>query len=397
MYHFGAAKALQDCGIPQPTGIRFSGCSAGSIAAAALVCECDLDELKEYAVECANTCRSALPNAFLLREYVANGVKRFAGKALERRPELLSRFNEQLEAYCTILPWMVSKGIRHFESAEDVEEALLASCCLTPLAGMPFRLRRTRQWVCDGGVTAFQPRRGEPNVITVSPIYCTLADIKPTTFVPIWWGLYPPEEKKYRQLFDLAYNDTIRFLVEQKKAPPSMLRQLKTVDLAAMGGEVTGTSGSPAVPRLVSLLKDLVVLLFFFFVLRPWAMFFIYIEIFLYGAACVGLGLLLEVKQLILTILGLRTEDDFEPHLPATTPTETTTGIVEIETNADNHATHIATKAHTRWEDVYHSLRNLVSARTLLHVSFLGEAVPINKKRLEKSSRLYRLLAPLLY
>ena len=354
MYHFGVAKALQDTGIVDNENIRFCGSSAGALAAAAIVCECDFDDLKEYAIKCSITARSAIPNAFLLREYVLQGVQLFAVNKLRERPELKYKLCRQLEAYATVLPWCRKKVIGVFTCEEDLKEALAASCCLTPLAGWPFQLRETGEWVCDGGMSAFQPRKGEKNCITVSPIYCTSADIRPLTFLPIWWGLYPPSEKKYRQMYDLAYNDAIQYLVETKRVPPSAVKLLKPKAIRAAER-----------PTLFSFFKDFVIVVFFLFVLRPWAMIFIYLEIMMYGRYCVAKGSWEEFLE-------------FFHHF----------GIAfrkERRSRAE------------RWSGLYHSFRNLVSARTMIHVSWFGRKVPINKKRLEKSSRLYRVLAPLIY
>ena len=51
---------------------------------------------------------------------------------------------------------------------DDAVEALRASCCLVPFVGLPFRLKGSGEWVIDGGFCAFQPRDGEPGVVTVA-------------------------------------------------------------------------------------------------------------------------------------------------------------------------------------------------------------------------------------
>lgn len=331
-YHFGVAKALQDVGLVT-ANVRFCGSSAGSLAAAALVTQCDMDDLCEYAVRCSIDCRSSLLNAFQIRKYVRRGIEVFAVDKFRSDPSLRRALSAQLEVYVSVLPWCRQKVMHCFSVVEDLEEALVASCCLTPLAGMPFPLRRTGEIVCDGGLTAYQPRKGEHNVIAVSALYFNSAHIRPTTFVPAWWGLYPPGEKAYRALYDLGYNDAIAFLVKAKHIEPSHLQRMKP------------TPPPPALTPFV-LVVDAVAGLFFMICLRPCALFFIYAELFLSTAYLFVKALLLFTRQ--------------------------------------------------PWRDVYHGIRNVVSLRVLLHV-LLGSHVPVNYQRLEKSSRLYRVLQPLLY
>jgi hypothetical protein len=333
-YHFGVAKALQDVGLVVED-VRFCGSSAGSLAAAALVTKCDMDQLREYAVACSIDCRSSLTNAFKIRKYVRKGIEVFAVDRFRSDISLRRALSQQLEVYVSVLPWCRKKVLHCFHAVEDLEEALVASCCLTPLAGMPFPLRRTGEIVCDGGMTAFQPRKGEHNVITVSALYFNSADIRPTTFVPAWWGLYPPREKDYRELYDHGYNDAVSFLVRTRRIDAGHLKRLKPL---------------PPQPELtaLSLVIDLVAGIVFMLFLRPCALFLIYAEMFLSTA-------FLFLKALVW----------FTRH-PAS------------------------------WRDVYHGLRNVVSARVLLHV-LLGSHVPVDHQRLEESSRLYRVLQPILY
>lgn len=332
-YHFGVSKAIQELGLCTDD-VRFCGSSAGSLAAAALLSNVDFEKLLDYAVGCVTDCRSSLGNAFRIRDYVLVGIERFAVAKLRDDASLKPRLNKQLEVYCSILPWCKQKVIREFDTAEDLEEALVASCCLVPLAGLPLRLRKSREVVCDGGLTAFQPRKGQPNVITVSAMYFNSADIRPSCFVPLWWGLYPPNETKYRELFDMGFNDAVRFFVKEGLVPPSELNRLRSVPTQSVQ---TGWD----------VLLDLLTGAAFMLLLRPWALVLIYTEMLI--AAFVHLVI----------------------------------ALVQFTRTAS-------------WERVYHSLRNIVSARVLLHF-VLGDKVEVNLPRLEKHSRVYRILKPLIY
>ena len=160
------------------------------------------------------------------------------------------------------------KVFRNIETIEQLKEALCASCCVFPICGVPFRLKYNvdaprsneedssrscigNEWVLDGGLAAFQPRKHErwellyghdtrghnyeqgtannhvppqqyqhkpTHLITVSALYYDSADIRPSTYVPVYWALYPPSLAEYYALFELGYKDCIHYLVTHE--PP---------------------------------------------------------------------------------------------------------------------------------------------------------------------------------
>lgn len=355
-YHFGVAKALQELGLDQDVDVHFCGSSAGSLAAAALVTKVDFDALCDYAVDCVADCHASLFNAFRIREYVLVGIERFAVDRFRKDAQLREALNKRLEVYVSILPWCRKKVMRHFETAEDLEEALVASCCLVPLAGLPLKLRHSGEWVCDGGLTAFQPRKGEPHVVTVSAMYFNRADIRPSSFVPSWWGLYPPSQRQYREIYHEGYRDAIEFLVKEAYIEPSARELLNKPQHAQflhrnhhhqatashrsdnIGGEDMSWS---------DIALDIATGIAFMVFIRPWALFFIYGEMFLSSAVL-----------LVVAFANL-------------------------------------TKGAS-WENWYHAVRNMLSFRVFVHF-LVGKKVPVNLGRLEKHSRVYRILKPLLY
>lgn len=405
MYHFGFAKALQVCGVHN-CNVRYAGSSAGSLASSALIADCDFDLVREYACECAISARSSIGNAFRIRDFIKGAVQRFASAAYKENPELRHDLNRQLEVYISILPWCTQKVVTRFDTLEDLEEALIASCCITPLAGWPFQLRETKEWACDGGLTAFQPRNGEAGVITVNPVYFTRADIKPSAFVPAWWGLYPPDDANYRFLYDLGFNDTVSFLVQRRLVAPSKLALLReapgsptsarpipfspaapapegAIDAAASAFAGVNYPGRPRgrkgllMPAMTAfeVTRDFAALLFFFLVLRPWAMLFIYLEMIVVSVSFLGMAAVSDGVNCARAVLAL---------------------IVSV-VRFKRVALRDAWKSHERWRETYHSARNVLSARVMLHVLVFGQKIPINTKRLEKFSRLYRVLRPMLY
>ena len=289
----------------------------------------------EYAIECVRDCHSSIPNAFKIRQYVAVGIEKFAVDPFRKNPCLRRDLCRRLEVYATVLPWCRKKVFHEFDKAEDLQEALVASCCLVPLAGLPFPLRKTGEYVCDGGMVAFQPRKGERNVITVSALYFTSAHIKPTGFVPSWWGLYPSSEREYWRLYHQGFNDCIKYLVQEGFVEETALKKLRRLP--------PSTHRRTPVDTAVDIGTGIV----FMLVLRPWALIVIYIEMLLSTAV------LLFFATISMTKLG-------------------------------------------RWQNWLHSLRNVISARVILHI-LIGKCVPVNLERLEKHSRIYRILKPIVY
>jgi len=409
MYLFGAAKALQVCGMVDDPDIKFAGTSAGSLAATGLAAGVDMDELREYAANCAVHCRSRASNAFILRDYVLNGVERYVVRKIEKHPEVIDTINKRVQVYATVLPWMRMKKFENcFEEPRDIGEALAASCCLTPIAGFPFQLRKTREWVCDGGLRAFQPRGGEPNVVTINALYPMInADIRPECYIPLWWGMYPPDDKAYREVYDIAFNDAVSFLVKSGRVDESKLSLLRPVKIATLRGSVkTIGEGNSVMSLGYTFLKDVCVVLFCLLVVRPAVMLLVYGEIVLWGALCVLLALWHEMTHLFwLAFDGLA---DLVWGKSKATAGADLVGeeLSDVDDAAStNSAEAIAPsrrgvsrkRGNRRWVKVYQSVRNLVSLRTMAYLSTLGDKVPINYKRLEKSSRLYRLLRPMVY
>ena len=108
--------------------------------------------------------------------------------------------------------------INSFDGVAELREALVASCCMTPLAGWPFQMKRSDalngSWVVDGGLTAFQPSLGE-GTITVSPFYWAKADIIPSEYIPMIWAIYPPKPDNVKKLYALGYRDAKRWWYER--------------------------------------------------------------------------------------------------------------------------------------------------------------------------------------
>lgn len=352
MYHFGVCKAFIDTGFldkQRAAGkrLRFCGSSAGSLAAASLASGCNMhEEMRDFALQCADHYRESCWNFMCMREYLVASIHRF-GDRLTATPEseeatFAALQGGQLEVYATTLPWLQRKCITTFDSLEDVEESLLASCCLTPVVGFPFPMRRTREWVCDGGFRSFQPRKNEPDTLCVSPFYFTSADIRPSTAIPVWWGLYPPSREEHRRLFDVGYNDALEYLVRRQLVDKEHITKLIATDT-----KLQSRRGGVA-----AMLLDGLIALSYVAMLKPLAILCIYLEMLLVGLA-LGVVALMQLVR-------------YGPQ-------------------------------NVSWKAVHDTLRNMVSLRQFLRLVFTRSGIPFNEARLSKRSRFYRAFQPLVF
>ncbi|CAI5743429.1 unnamed protein product [Hyaloperonospora brassicae] len=207
MYLFGVAKALQEFELEKTA--RLIGCSAGALTATGLALHCDFDAI------CAHVLQSVVPRAhasvagyFRVRSYLRETLQRHG--QLQDFAQLNA--SQQVTVVYTSLSSLTSRRTTTFESAEHLQETLLASCCAPLIAGLPFKLNG--EWALDGGLLDFQPVLDDQTV-TISPFYCVGADIKPSVYVPMWWALFPPGERDIKWLFDLGYEDGLSWIVKQ--------------------------------------------------------------------------------------------------------------------------------------------------------------------------------------
>ncbi|OQR87288.1 patatin-like phospholipase [Achlya hypogyna] len=200
-YHFGVAKALQDLGLHK--GATVLGSSGGSLAALGLALDCDFDAMVGGVVQdFVPLARASLGGACNVRSYLREAIARYGN--FERITEL-NATERCVVVYSSISKWR-SRRVTRFRNATHATDAVLASCCATPIAGFPFRI--DGEWVFDGGIFDFQPVV-DASTITVSPFYCTTADIKPSQYVPMWWAVYPPAPESIQWLYELGQRDAI--------------------------------------------------------------------------------------------------------------------------------------------------------------------------------------------
>lgn len=342
MYFFGAAHAFIDSGVlyrwqAEGKRIRFAGSSAGALAAACLACgQHDFESVMEFVLDKADDYRSSLFNLLKMRAYLAESIDVFGKnlRALDWSATSNRRFRSGvLEMSVTTLPKLQCRMVNSFHSYAQLRETLFATCCMVPLAGVPFPLRETGEWVVDGGISCFTPRVGEPNCISVSAMYFQDASVHPRVFVPSWWGLRPPTRPKYRNLFWMGYNDTIDFFVSS-----GILE--REVGQVLLKPEVDFRVHDSYFDMAFTFVAELTILIW----IRPVVIVCIYVE------------LLFSMVWHTLRMIA----------------------------KMDRHAFH----------DWVETLRQAISLRSLGRLLF-GQRVPNNEERLSKRSRVFRLFEPI--
>ncbi|KAH9119508.1 hypothetical protein LEN26_011591 [Aphanomyces euteiches] len=70
-----------------------------------------------------------------------------------------------------------------------------------------------REWVIDGGLFEYQPIL-DANTVTVCPLYFSKADIRPSQYVPVWWGLLPGDPIRFQWLYHLGKYDAYQWALK---------------------------------------------------------------------------------------------------------------------------------------------------------------------------------------
>ena len=166
-------------------------------------------------MECAKEVRANVVSAFRLRKF----LNRIIDKQIKKMPSAYALMGERVEVAVTRLPLGAAR-YKRFGDNETVRQALLASCGVPVLAGLPFRLDGAL--VCDGGMTDFQPLphgASRQETITVSAMYFSRADIRPSQYTPVWWGLFPPGQKELQGLYEMGLRDAFAYFYKAGMVP----------------------------------------------------------------------------------------------------------------------------------------------------------------------------------
>ena len=261
LYNFGVAKALMEARMHDRCEIL--GASAGSLVACGMVLGLDFTAVAAMALDGVDRTHGNVSAAFRLRSLVSDSLDFFfaeydhmhAGEsdAAPAHDVLAGR----VAVSVTTLPFFRKKRYTHFRSRAHLKQVLLASCCMSPLAGLPFKL--DGEWVMDGGISDYQPRATTAlnSTVTVSPFFCSSADIRPSRYVPIWWAFYPPRRADFEWIFELGYDDASSWLQRERLRIPELLRVRGASDAqGASRGRDGGRSGGSGNGRSGAMLRS---------------------------------------------------------------------------------------------------------------------------------------------
>nr|DBA34026.1 TPA: hypothetical protein GDO54_001632 [Pyxicephalus adspersus] len=167
VYQFGAVKALLDLA-PDilKSAPKVCGSSAGSLVAAAVVFNINIDDINQIFIDAANEARKSilgpLFSSFKPLNILKKGLRRFVP---ENGHHIASG-----RLYVTLTRLSDSKTIlvSDFNSKEEVIEALICGCFVPFYCGLvPPSFRGVRY--IDGGFSTLQPLYDLQSIITVSP------------------------------------------------------------------------------------------------------------------------------------------------------------------------------------------------------------------------------------
>lgn len=398
LYLFGVAKYLKEQKLINDS--RFIGCSAGALAAIGLGLDCDFDAIRDHVldhiVERAHTNMGGL---FRVRRYLTETLNTY-GKLDQF--ERLNRAQNVVVSYSALFACR-ARRVSVFESKHDVLQVLLASCCASPIAGLPFRHRG--EFVFDGGVTDFQPLLG-PTTVTVSPFYCTNTDIRPSRYVPMWWAMCPPNRKNLEWLFDLGYDDAHAWATRQGFVQPTPSVSLKTQAAKYDGqwktkfGRFTGYHGC----LVESHMLDMFFMVFVVVLWKPLAFALVYMELAIRATMFAGTAIVFAIAcqwMLTLSLSGLVASSLMAPpslsfsHALGLVKGRSVLvlGLSLIAVLGRGGIHRAAEKAEKDWQNFCACLRNIGSLSLLLRtIPVVGSTVPIKRHAfLLQYSFVYRL------
>lgn len=304
-YMFGVAKALQTMGVcvegkeidpKNPSlgstpdrDVRYYGCSAGSLAAVGLAAQGEFDEAIQFCKdECIPSAYGDIGGLFRLQDYVKNCIdkcvlSRMDIDSLVANNQLFFK-KKKLNVATTKLPNLQPIRFNEFKSKEQLLNALCGSCAAFPFAQI---VRIGDHWHIDGGLSDFQPVEDD-DTITVSPLYFSDTDIKPSRYVPLWWTFMPPSsEDTIDWLYHLGFDDGVSFLRSKGfQVPENKVKKFHIDHPYNKRKRVSihrflGYNVEALTHRSISMVLDVFLLFLLLFIWKPLALILIYIELFL--------------------------------------------------------------------------------------------------------------------
>ncbi|GAA6229511.1 patatin-like phospholipase domain-containing protein 2 isoform X1 [Lates japonicus] len=220
------------------------GASAGSLVAAAVVCEMSLITIKDEMLHFAKQMKTFTLGPFNPSINVFHWLERILCKYLP--PDAHQLANGRLAVAMTRLIDGKHIVMSEFQSKDDVVQALLCSCFVPGYCGMLPPTFKGEHYV-DGGFSRMQPVMPVPcsQTLTVSP-FSGETDICPADTPCLWDmvvsgatlkgnmansfriinALYPMSLETLEQAYHSGYKDAIHFLLRNELAPYLMIHEV---------------------------------------------------------------------------------------------------------------------------------------------------------------------------
>eukprot|EP00981_Chlorochromonas_danica_P006952 scaffold1507_cov158-Ochromonas_danica.AAC.21 len=272
-YMFGVAKALQEYGLDK--GVKYLGCSAGALTAAGIAFDGNFDDAIRFCKEyCLPKAYGDITGLFRLSDYVSMCIE------LCLLPNFRNLPKESLQIAVTRLPFFRSERVMVTDDPEECVLALLASSAAFPFAPL---VNMKNGWFIDGGLSDFQPVL-DKRTITVSPLYFSNSDIKPSRYVPLWWTFMPPSScETVDWIYNLGFDDCVAFL-KSKGIPLKSTGRYKKTDVEHPYNDprrvrFIGYDMAKVQNRYLGFMMDVFLLLVLVFFWKPLALALIYVEL----------------------------------------------------------------------------------------------------------------------
>lgn len=228
VYQFGVAAFLQEHLMPPngdakgrdpshyPSGLGFSGSSAGALTASLLASGTSVPDVFEHVLAQYKVCRRQpwkMPICAeeALRKYQFPG----AFKVIAGRLRIL------MTRALLKPPFFMGEVVDEFPDNETAIELLMASCHIPGICGVFPKVVKGKRYY-DGMMwsSLFVPWRGakEDHIIKVSGIGGVMSDIRPP-LIPPWWCILPPPVRVLRGLYWQGYLDALLWF----RTPPRQL------------------------------------------------------------------------------------------------------------------------------------------------------------------------------
>ncbi|KXJ20374.1 patatin-like phospholipase domain-containing protein 4 isoform X1 [Exaiptasia diaphana] len=241
VYHLGVAKCLVERAPRFLNSVTaFAGASAGSLVAAMLATSAPIDKCSQYVIELTNEARKNPLGPFSRQFDLVGNLRRGMEEFLPSNCHRIA--SGRLYISVTSLKTRKNYIISEYDSKEELMKVLLASCYIPFYVGLDFPEFKGQKWA-DGGLTNNLPTLPFGETLLISPfsgknnhicpedesqgianitfhnmnIYVNRENLQRELQIFI-----PPKKEGINEIVQKGYNDTLRFLKQEKLCDSSL-------------------------------------------------------------------------------------------------------------------------------------------------------------------------------